>query len=243
MKHPYFHTENLKMVDMDISISKRSKNMRITINAVGQVKVIVPYGVAKEHIKAMIVNKESWILDTLDKVNRNRSSSSMPALFTENTVLTTRQHRLQITALHIQNASIHIKNGLIDVQYPLGEKISNPRLQEFIKKGIVEALRIEAHQYLPPRLAQLAKQHHFSYTGIAIKNMKSRWGSCSHTNNINLNVHLMRLPDKLIDYVLVHELAHTVVKNHSAAFWGLLAEKMPDALALDKEMNNYSTLI
>ncbi|QQS28723.1 MAG: M48 family metallopeptidase [Sphingobacteriales bacterium] len=243
MKHPYFHTENLKKIDMDVAFSKRSKNMRITINSIGQVKVIVPFGVAKEQIKALIVNKEKWILDTLEKVQHNQIKTSLPNLYTETTTFTTRNHKLQIAKAHIANARIEIRNGVINVQYPMGENISNPLLQDFIKKGIVEALRIEAHQYLPKRLAQLALQHKFTYSGVSIKNIKSRWGSCSHTNNINLNVHLMRLPDKLIDYVLVHELAHTVVKNHSSQFWSLLAQKLPDALVLDKEINKYSTLL
>jgi hypothetical protein len=85
----------------------------------------------------------------------------------------------------------------------------------------------------------LADKHRFQYEKVFVKHVKSRWGSCSSTNNINLNLHLMRLPDRLIDYILLHELAHTVEKNHSKNFWQLLEKVCPGSKMLDKELNNY----
>ena len=74
---------------------------------------------------------------------------------------------------------------------------------------------------------------------MIIKNNKTRWGSCSHRNNINLSLHLMRLPEHLIDYIIAHELVHTVHKNHSNKFWKDLENVFPGAKAADRELKDY----
>ena len=79
--------------------------------------------------------------------------------------------------------------------------------------------REQARNVLAGRLNFLAQKYEFSYNRVFIRNQKTRWGSCSGVNNINLNVNLMRLPRELVDYVLLHELVHTKIKNHSRDFW------------------------
>jgi predicted metal-dependent hydrolase len=86
----------------------------------------------------------------------------------------------------------------------------------------VERFRSQANRFLPKRVETLAVRHGFSYNRIAIKNIRSRWGSCSVQNNLNFSIYLMHLPDELVDYVILHELCHTVHKNHGAKFWELL---------------------
>ncbi|MBO7487254.1 MAG: M48 family metallopeptidase [Bacteroidales bacterium] len=85
-----------------------------------------------------------------------------------------------------------------------------------------EALRAEAKAWLIPRLAELAAEHGFSYNKVFIKNNVSNWGSCSTKGNINLNMQLMRLPEELRDYVILHELCHLRQLNHGAEFHELL---------------------
>ncbi len=106
--------------------------------------------------------------------------------------------------------------------------------QALVQARITELKSMEhfsAHSAPPPvkirvslatRLDELARTYNFNYNKISIRNQKSRWGSCSAQNNISLNQKLFYLPDELRDYVLVHELAHTVEKNHSPAFWEIL---------------------
>jgi len=89
----------------------------------------------------------------------------------------------------------------------------------------------------------LAKKHNFNYQKLTIKNTKTRWGSCSFKNNINLSLHLMRLKEELIDYVILHELVHTKVKNHSKEFWMTLDIHCPESKKLDKELKKYSLII
>ncbi len=97
---------------------------------------------------------------------------------------------------------------------------------------------VKAKIFLRQRLAQLAMSHGFEYNRVFIRNQKTRWGSCSHVNNINLNINLVRLSSDLIDYVILHELVHTKVKNHSKRFWKELNKYVGDSKAIDKKLRN-----
>jgi predicted metal-dependent hydrolase len=78
---------------------------------------------------------------------------------------------------------------------------------------------------LPAKTAFFARQHGITYRSVKIGSSRGRWGSCSTHRDINFSLFLMLLPERLIDYVVLHELAHTVEMNHSPRFWQLL-EKM-----------------
>ena len=103
-----------------------------------------------------------------------------------------------------------------------------------------EHLRQKALAYLPARTAELARLHGFAYRRVTIRRSRTRWGSCSAVNNINLSLFLMRLPSHLIDYVILHELVHTVHKNHAPVFWERLERHTGNARALAKEIRKYS---
>ena len=79
--------------------------------------------------------------------------------------------------------------------------------------------KAEARRFLINRLSELAGKYGFSYNRVFIRNQKTMWGSCSAKNNINLNIKLVKLPNELIDYVILHELVHIREKNHSKNFW------------------------
>ncbi len=93
---------------------------------------------------------------------------------------------------------------------------------------------------LVSRIDELCKLNGFIYNRVFVKNQKTRWGSCSAKNNINLNVNLVRLPDELIDYVLIHELVHTKVKDHGKLFWQELSKFVKDPKRLDKQLRQYT---
>lgn len=86
----------------------------------------------------------------------------------------------------------------------------------------IETMRKEAKKALPPRLDYFAQKHGFHYNRVAIKHNSTNWGSCSKKNNINLNLNLVRLPQALSDYVLLHELSHLRHHNHGHGFYLLL---------------------
>lgn len=83
-------------------------------------------------------------------------------------------------------------------------------------------LRDEAKVVIPQMVARLADLHGFKFGAVRIKNTRSRWGSCTAKNDINLSISLMHLPSHLAEYIVLHELCHTVHKNHSARFHALL---------------------
>jgi predicted metal-dependent hydrolase len=127
---------------------------------------------------------------------------------------------------------------------------------EWVKKAILKMKEIEkqtpakidlpkinkndARIYLTGRLQYLAQKFNFSYNRVSIRNQKTRWGSCSGTNNINLNINLVRLSQELLDYVLLHELVHTKIKNHSRKFWTELDKYVPNSRYIAKQLRKHS---
>ena len=117
-------------------------------------------------------------------------------------------------------------------------------IQEWLHKVVINTLKKEAKKILPPRLEKLAATHGFKYNSCSVRDMHTRWGSCNPKGNISLNTYLMLLPDRLIEYVLLHELCHTVEMNHGERFWTLLDKACGcDALGLRKELKKYKTTI
>ncbi len=128
---------------------------------------------------------------------------------------------------------------------------------DWVEKNVVKTRQRQLHRDnfygdLPPldvekeaerlylRLVELAEYHGYFFNKVTFRHQKTRWGSCSAKNNISLNINLARLPQELCDYVLLHELAHTRVKNHSKQFWAEL-DIITDyrAKELRKRMSKY----
>jgi len=115
----------------------------------------------------------------------------------------------------------------------------NMDLQLKRKEELPEIDRKIARKVLCRRIGELAQLHNFTYNRISIRKQKTRWGSCSSKNNINLNMNLLHLPSELMDYILLHELVHTRVKNHSKDFWDELETVVPNARQVDRKLKNY----
>ena len=142
-----------------------------------------------------------------------------------------------------QKVYLSVRGKIISVRYPSDiDPTTNDVVQELTRKGIAYALKKEGEKVLPERLHYLAQRHGFKYNGVELKNLKSKWGSCSSSKHIVLNVQLMRLPQNLIDHVLLHELCHTIELNHGPKFHALL-NKVENGLAEqhDDEMKHWKT--
>lgn len=115
----------------------------------------------------------------------------------------------------------------IIVRLPDDQTLSSPQVVVEIRQVMQAALRIEAKNYLPRRLSFLADKLDCNYEKVRFSHASGRWGSCSSSGTISLNIALMKLPHELIDYVIVHELSHTKQMNHSEAFWHLVGTADP----------------
>ena len=219
--------------------NKSSKRFSIKLKPFEGIVVSLPYYADFSDAEDIIAQKEAWILKNLRKIEEIEEKKTV---FDEYSTFQTRMHILKILKSERKDAYIKIKNGLIMVVLPNHLHIRDEFCQNTVRKAIVETYRLEAKEIIPPRIEYFSKKHNLPYNKLTIKDIKSRWGSCSGKNNINLSLYLMQLPDELIDYVILHELTHTLEKNHGKGFWNLM-NKLTNGQAkkLDKMVNNYST--
>jgi hypothetical protein len=96
--------------------------------------------------------------------------------------------------------------------------------------------RADAKNKIITRLHHLAGANGFKYNRVTVRNQKTRWGSCSPANNISLNIKLVLLPETLLDYVILHELVHTRIHNHSKKFWAELDRYVKDSKSMAKRL-------
>jgi predicted metal-dependent hydrolase len=108
---------------------------------------------------------------------------------------------------------------------------------------LVHALRAAAQRSLVPRLLELAHAHGLQVTGVSIRNQRTRWGSCSSRGRISLNWRLVQMPPAVADYVLLHELMHLRVPNHSRRFWKQVALVCPDYEDARRWLREHGTML
>lgn len=216
--------------------SDRARYLRLKVHPEKGISAVLPKNCTEKHAIEFILRKESWIRKSLGKADSMRRKNT---LFSELTQFSTKRRTLVIAKHNKATLKAEIKSNRIAVSYPEFADVSDAKIQAFIRHTITESLRLEAKEYLPQRTRVFAVKKGLQCNVVSVRNNKSRWGSCSGRNNISLNIHLMRLPDNLIDYVILHELAHIKHKNHSEGFWTYLEEICLNAKSLDKELNNY----
>ena len=216
--------------------SYRARRISIRISETERVQVIIPYVVSYREGIRFLEKKKDWVRRALHNMHENTSPGQT---FQPGENVFTRHHKLFLTPTERDGFSGKIQEGITTLFYPSSLSVNDPKMKHIISRLYIETLRTEARLYLPVRVSQLAAQHGFIYRKIFLKNMKTRWGSCSAALNINLNIHLMQLPSHLIDYVILHELVHTVHKNHGPDFWKALDRITGKAKTLDRELKNY----
>ena len=187
--------------------SKRARNFSIRINQKGEVKVTIPRHGSMRRAEAFLISREQWVLTKLGQLKEAGCNGKMPS---EGELIRIRGKELSVVLVKSDSG---------------------------IEDAIWRMLRQEADRYLPGRLAALALEHGYKYTGLKIRRMKTRWGSCTARNSINLNSWLIMLPDHLSDYVILHELAHTRFPDHGKRFWEeLYRTSMDQSRNLRKEL-------
>lgn len=132
----------------------------------------------------------------------------------------------------------------IQIIVPPNTDFRSPNNQQWLVNVIEQSLRKRAQQILPNKVYGYATSFNLEVNSIKINLSKGRWGSCSSKKNINLSAYLLLLPERLINYVILHELAHLTEMNHSSKFWTLL-DNYTDGHAkqLTNELKNYKTSV
>ena len=172
--------------------NRRAKNLSIRINQEGEVRVTIPRYITHKKAEEFLISRQKWILTRLSAIDQAKASSRLMK----------------------DGDLLRVREKLIPVE------LTNGRCS--IDDAIWNILLKEGKEFLPVRVRQLARAHGIQYKEVKIRKMKSRWGSCSIKNIINLNSWLMMLPAYLTDYVILHELVHTIHKDHSPKFWKVL---------------------
>ncbi len=215
----------------EITLAKRrgARNLRLSINARGQVRVSMPAWAPYATGLAFAKARSEWIVDQLKDHRQTPLAEGL---------LVGKAHRLHFRqALNAKAVSAKVGTATIVVSGPF--TADHPETQAKARAACEKALRREAEKLLPQRLAILAERHNYHYKQVRVRKLTSRWGSCSHDKTISLSYYLMQLPWQLIDYVLLHELAHTKQLNHGPAFWHEFESSLPDAKRLRKDVRQH----
>jgi predicted metal-dependent hydrolase len=202
----------------------------------------MPYYAAFGEAEGFLDNHIDWVLDALKKLANKQIQKQ--TVFTPETEFATYSRKVQMIPADRQNVMVRVKPEVVEIYYPASRRIDDPVLQKTIRKAVEHAWRVEGHEVLPVRLDELAKQFGFHYKRLSIRNSRTCWGSCSGDNSINLSIHLMHLPNHLIDYIILHELCHTIHKNHGKGFWALLDQVTGGkAREYAKQLRTHSTRV
>lgn len=221
--------------ELTIKIYKRksSRNLRLSVAPDGEVRVSIPawapYRVGVEFARS----RQAWI----------RAQARSPHLLADGQAIGKAHHVSFIAVAGVSKASSRLSGGTIVLRYPAESHPHSADVQRVASAAGVRALRLQAEQLLPQRLATLAAQHDFDYAGVSIKRLKGRWGSCDQRRQIVLNLFLMQLPWELIDYVLLHELTHTLILRHGTDFWRAMDKVLPDNKQLRKQLRAHQPVL
>lgn len=218
-----------------VVVTKRraSRNLRLSIASTGEVRVSVPLWTPYKIALNFAESRAGWI-----------SLQIKPVVALAEGLMIGKSHVLHYSPQSSLKAPrSRLVSGQVVVLYPSALSIHDSMVQTEANAACIRALRKQAKELLPAKLALLAEKFNFSYNTVKIKQMQSRWGSCDQHKNIVFNLFLMELPWKTIDYVLIHELSHTEHLNHSADFWTRVASCQPNHKEIRRALRNHKPVV
>jgi len=211
--------------------NRRSRRLKISVKPDKSVLVSYPMLATEKDVMSFLTKNENWIISQQEHLAHSET------VYADGSVINTKLYTIYL--LSGEDREIEKNGEMIKLTV---KDFRSEQDRQMINNVLTQVYGIEARQILPGRLRQLASKHNFVYNRVTIRNNKRRWGSCSSKNNISLNLQMMKLPYELIDYILLHELVHTEIKNHSSRFWGKLNQVTGNrADELVKEVRKYST--
>lgn len=203
------------MISPQIIRSNR-KTLSLSINENADLVVRAPRRVSDDEIQKFISEKSAWI-DKKQRLIKARLKDNLNQYSSLQCLYLGSLYPLKIDNSAVE--PISFDGHVFTIVNVNRERISLP-LKSWYKKRFIEVAL--------PRLSYFSDKHKLKVNQVRVKEQKTLWGSCSSKNNINLNYLLIMAPMKVIDYVIVHELVHTIHKNHSAKFWQKVATILPN---------------
>lgn len=217
------------MVQPDEIIRSKRKTLAISIDAFGKLTVRAPIACSKERIFAFLQEKEDWILRK--KGERIGAGIELPNEDLNGYELLLLGKPCKITVTKTDKVGYDSAQNRI----LLPEKNTKARLMRWLKEN--------AGRILSSLTAQTAKEMGITYTSVSIGSARGRWGSCSGKDEIRYSFRLLYAPKEIIEYVVVHELAHVRHKNHSKRFWQEVERFIPDWKARRKWLKAHGALM
>ncbi|OGJ38873.1 MAG: hypothetical protein A2383_02640 [Candidatus Pacebacteria bacterium RIFOXYB1_FULL_39_46] len=203
---------------MDYQLRTHPKAKRLTLRLAknGQVVVTVPRFTPRFLVKKFVTEHQDWIATR----QAHQQESRAKFISATNLMLFGKQYKLETKSS--QDAStVKIRSKTVFIfLHEQSRKSAETVLNKFLKDT--------ASHYLVPKIHQLAKKMKMSFKKITLRAQTTRWGSCSSRGSLNFNWRLVHFPPAVIDYVIVHELAHLQHMDHSKAFWQFVEQFAPD---------------
>jgi predicted metal-dependent hydrolase len=215
--------------------------VRLVVSAEGLVVVVPERFSVSRDLPPLLESKKEWIKKALEKVTsrvraegekeggkEGKKEGEKVRKIPDAVDLLAVGERWRVERARLRRDRMIAENGTLVLTSDFSEEEAFAALRRWVhSKGL---------EHLPDMLRAEAGRHGFSYAGVAVKEQKSIWGSCSSRKNINLNCRLLFLPPRLARHILLHELCHLKEMNHSRAFHDLLAGLDPDAAENELEL-------
>jgi predicted metal-dependent hydrolase len=217
-----------------IKRSGRAGSAALKIGRGGEVIISLPGSYPRFFAKRILEQSRSQIRSKLEQISKQR-------VVLKHGDLIGKTHQLHLSVSSIYSS--RLKDTTLRVTLPPDVSSSSREGQQYLRDAVTKALRAQAKAYLGRRLASLASANGFAYLRVRYSDASTRWGSCSSTGTISLNIWLMNLPFDLIDYVLIHELCHTRQQNHSVHFWALVEQLVPEYKECRRRLKKHSPSI
>ena len=214
----------MQLPDNYILIRKEVKHARLRVSEDGRVRIIAPPAFSEDDISAMLKKKARWI----DKNLKYFYGMSRIELQRNQLLLFGNRYNYFFDTTYAQKVVIDHEHKTITSKRDL----LDPKIQE-------KWYRRVAKKHLNKRTQELSTKLKLPYNKLFIRESRTKWGNCSKDKNISLNWKLIKAPEQVIDYLIIHELLHTVVMNHTHKFWTLMKSYYPDYKQSIKWLEKY----
>jgi len=204
-------------IPIDKLVRTKRKTIALIIQQDGTLTIRAPLRMPEARIRAFVDTHEDWVAKTRTKV---RAALPSPIkLYKEGETFPFLGQLYPLKIVPHQRRRLDFDGQVFRLT-----KAALPNANE----AFVDWYKTQAALTLLTRVDSLAKEKNYHYQRIRISSARTRWGSCSSSGTLSFTYRLVMVPLKVVDYVVIHELIHTQVKNHSKTFWRRVGEAMPD---------------